>query len=394
MPLLILADDLTGAADSAARCCAVGLSATVVLDAADLAADWPTTQVIALNSDSRQLTAAAASQAVRQLISALPMLPANTTWYKKIDSLLRGNVSAEIDALLPWVTPAGAQPCALVCPAFPAQGRGVAGGQLIAPASIALPVAPSLTAVLAQSSQCPVARLSLEWVRAGQAALQTEIAHLLTAGAQIIAADALTDDDLARLVSAMITVVPHALLCGSAGLMGALARQWVNPLVVQSPTIVSPASGPILTVMGSGSAMAHAQVAALARHGQVTVQQVDDDFALTAGDAQGNWLLHLPPPTAQTMLEGSTARAHADRLAAAALTAIHALQPTLLILTGGDTAVSVLTQLGLTRLEVVGELLPGIPLLVGYDANGQPRQVITKSGSFGDEQTLVHLYSR
>ena len=270
----------------------------------------------------------------------------------------------------------------------------MAGGQLIAPALVTLPAECSLPAVLAQSSQRPVATLSLEWVRAGQAALQTEIAHLLTAGAQIIAADALTDDDLAQLVSAMTTVAPHALLCGSAGLMGALARQWVNPLVVQRPKIMSPASGPILTVMGSGSAMAHAQVAALVRHGQVTVRQVDDNFALTAEDAPGNWLLHLPPPTAQTMLEGSTARAHADRLAVAALAAIHALQPATLILTGGDTAISVLTQLGLTRLEVVGELLPGIPLLVGTDATGQQRQVITKSGSFGDERTLVQLYKR
>ena len=73
---------------------------------------------------------------------------------------------------------------------------------------------------------------------------------------------------------------------------------------------------------------------------------------------------------------------------------IHALQPATLILTGGDTAISVLKRLGLTRLEVVCELLPGIPLLVGTDASGQLRQVITKSGSFGDEQTLLQLYKR
>jgi uncharacterized protein YgbK (DUF1537 family) len=57
-----------------------------------------------------------------------------------------------------------------------------------------------------------------------------------------------------------------------------------------------------------------------------------------------------------------------------------------LVLTGGDTARSVLDRLGVERLQVLGELEPGICL-----SRDGTRFVVTKAGGFGDSQSLVRV---
>src|SRR5690606_20973317 len=110
------------------------------------------------------------------------------------------------------------------------------------------------------------------------------------------------------------------------------------------------------------------------------------------GRPTGHWLLHLAQPPAGTPLEGAKARAEAARLADLSQVVIGRLNPAALIIVGGDTAAYVVRVLGITSLEVVEELLPGIPLLVGTDRNGIQRTVVLKPGNFGDEETLSHLY--
>jgi len=58
---------------------------------------------------------------------------------------------------------------------------------------------------------------------------------------------------------------------------------------------------------------------------------------------------------------------------------------------GGDTAHHVMRRLGIERLTVAEELLPGIALNFGVDRMEQRRAVVLKPGNFGDPQTLVTL---
>ncbi|MCL9826320.1 four-carbon acid sugar kinase family protein [Ralstonia solanacearum] len=110
--LLILADDLSGAADCAVAGVRAGLRSAVMLraDGAPPAAD-----VLALDTDTRR--AGAPDAAARQLAAWQALARPATRLYKKIDSTLRGNVAAEVAALVPV---AG---LAVVAPAFPAAGR-------------------------------------------------------------------------------------------------------------------------------------------------------------------------------------------------------------------------------------------------------------------------------
>ena len=64
-----------------------------------------------------------------------------------------------------------------------------------------------------------------------------------------------------------------------------------------------------------------------------------------------------------------------------------------LLLTGGDTALAVCAALGTTAIELSHELEPGVPVgrIVGGVAEGA--WVITKSGGFGDNETLWRMIS-
>ena len=60
-----------------------------------------------------------------------------------------------------------------------------------------------------------------------------------------------------------------------------------------------------------------------------------------------------------------------------------------MFLTGGDTAVAVCRALGVGSIEILAEVLPGIPLgqLVGGWRPGL--RVVTKAGAFGADTAIV-----
>ncbi len=76
----------------------------------------------------------------------------------------------------------------------------------------------------------------------------------------------------------------------------------------------------------------------------------------------------------------------ADRLAQCVVEALHGSGANRLVLVGGDTAMQVLARLGVGRLEVRGEIQPGMPLVTGDDAGGFARVVVLKAGNHGTEE--------
>jgi len=64
-----------------------------------------------------------------------------------------------------------------------------------------------------------------------------------------------------------------------------------------------------------------------------------------------------------------------------------------LILTGGDIALGVCKELGISNLHIINELLPGIPLsAANYDKISL--NIITKAGGFGTKNTLYQLMEK
>ncbi len=121
MSWLIIADDLSGAADCAIGFAAHGARTVVTLDAA-AAVEVGGADVVAADVDSRRL--APADAAARNLEAWRSGMAPHRRLYKKIDSTLRGNWAAETAALQPS---AG---LAVVAPAFPATGRVTRDGRM------------------------------------------------------------------------------------------------------------------------------------------------------------------------------------------------------------------------------------------------------------------------
>jgi len=414
--LYILADDVTGAADCAARCKQAGLPATILLQPSLEALP---TGAISVSSDSRYLTPTQAAESVRRLCSALGRADKRRTdaiWYKKIDSTLRGNIGAEVAAMLSWrddlaQSSASARPCAVIAPAFPAQSRGLVDGYLVYAQAPAQPQ--HFPSLLQQQAVLPTAAIDLATVRGGVEHLADRLLQHYNAGAQLLSVDAVTETDLVTLYRATRLALPKALFCGSAGLIGVIATELmdgltdgpVEELIAEQgevtsrlPVLPVQIDHPMLAVVGSGSIMAHRQLAQLRRQTKVACyaidpSQTDQPFAATLLEAQGDLALHLPEPAVGTPLEGELARQWAATLATVACQQIRHRRPRTLLLVGGDTSVHLLKLLGVEMLQVQAELLPGMPLTVGQSAAGERYQIIMKAGNHGDEQTLVTLFS-
>jgi uncharacterized protein YgbK (DUF1537 family) len=119
--IAVIADDLSGAAELAGAALRHGLSAEVqtVFDARAGA------DVICVDTDSRRSDAQAAAGAAAD--AARRMAEAGADWiYKKCDSVLRGNVLAEIRAVMGAL----GRPRTLLVPANPSLGRVVRGGHI------------------------------------------------------------------------------------------------------------------------------------------------------------------------------------------------------------------------------------------------------------------------
>ena len=115
---MILADDLTGAMDTGVQIYGRGQRVTVCIDpvyAGELSAD---ADLLVADSESRNATRADAERIVNEMLRIAARHGLSLV-YKKIDSTLRGNVGAEIDAVFDSRT----AEAILVAPALPHNGR-------------------------------------------------------------------------------------------------------------------------------------------------------------------------------------------------------------------------------------------------------------------------------
>jgi len=117
-PVIIVADDLTGACDAAVHFAAAGLRTEVSLDGS-----VPQAEVSAFSTDTRD----SADETIRSRISAVASACRPALVFKKIDSLLRGRPGFEISIAME----AFGLETAVITPAFPEMGRFVIGGQTV-----------------------------------------------------------------------------------------------------------------------------------------------------------------------------------------------------------------------------------------------------------------------
>jgi uncharacterized protein YgbK (DUF1537 family) len=335
-PPAILADDLTGALDTAAQF--TGRWGPVAVHTG--AQDAPVTAPAAISSETRELPAATAAA----LSCAAALAFGGGVTFRKVDSLLRGPWAAELAAL----HRAGGFTRCVLAPAFPAQGRVTVGGRQTVPGGPPIDIA---------------AQLKSAGLGHGE-------------GGPVRIADASSDADLAALVASERGTEP--LWCGSAGLARALADA--------PPPRPALRQGPVLAVVGSDHPVARAQIEALAaaRPGSRVRLRPGDRWARRANEGLRLVTFDLPPDTPR----GEAARLIA-RLLAQVLPSL--APPGRLVASGGATLAAVLDAVGARRLACLGEFAPGSPVSRIDDGPWRGVLVLSKSGAFGGPTELVTM---
>lgn len=344
-PILVLADDLSGAAEVAGGFLGRDTELTLHLGAAAV-----TSGVTVVDLDTRTKPA---EDAARIVAEALAGVPAGTRVVKKIDSLLRGHIGAEV-AVLAERGPV------LVAAALPALRRHVEGGVL-------------------HVDGTPLHKTDSWHAELGQP--PRTVAELFGAG-DITICDAATDADLDRIVASTGAGVQ---LVGTAALAAAIARTL--------PAAPAPASRPgaraVLVVVGTAAPVAPGQVAALDPDARATVTVDARELLCDKADPEPVRQA-LSRGTAVVTIGGVVEPAETSAVSRALATYVADLQrPTQpdLVLTGGETARAVVDAIGITTLRPVHQIHHGAVVSEASDG----RRVVTRPGSFGGTDSLAAI---
>jgi uncharacterized protein YgbK (DUF1537 family) len=260
--LTIVADDLTGAADAAAGYGA-GRTSAVVLGP-DV--PWPTSDVLAVDTESRYLSEQEAALLVGSVVRRSVDL--GRPVFKKIDSLLRGNVGAEVAAALDAVSGAE-RALAVVAPAFPGTGRTTVGGVVHVggvpnvDGDHAGDVAASLTAAGLLAGRLAPAPTD------SPADIAAQLDRLHADGVDAVVVDAVTDADLETIARASGLVTGPTLVTGSGGLAAHMLSLVDDGSAATAP--LTPTDR-VLVVVGSYSGPARSQIDELVRRGAEHVE--------------------------------------------------------------------------------------------------------------------------
>ncbi len=404
----IIADDLTGAADTAIQFSRVGAPVLLVSHQRLPAGrrEFPA-GTLAVYTDSRHLPPAEASARVGRAGLAIKELAPGLI-YKKIDSGLRGNIGAEVSALTASLGCEGA----FLAPAFPAQGRTtrhgvhfVRGIPVAASEMARDPVSPvqesRLARLVARQTTDPVGRIEVTELGAGLEPLRAAVNHLWQQGRRLIVFDATIQRHLELIARLARRHFPQALLAGSAGLALALAQCLTAGK--EPPPDRGGTASRLLFVCGSGSEVLTEQVEALVAQAGVPRRLLEPRQPGTGPGEPADGGMSLAGGAAILQLAafagegpqacGRPASEACRGLALAAAEAIRQHRPEVLFLCGGDTAAGVLDALGATGVWLQSEILPGLVKgrIRGGDCDGL--LVITKAGAFGERDTLVQLYA-
>ncbi len=435
----IIADDFTGATDIASMLVRGGLRTVQVIGVPQGAVSAEVAQADAVVVALKSRTTPAA-QAVADSLAALRWLQAAGARQfvfkvcSTFDSTPAGNIGPVAEALLaalggsPDGLPGGLaggasiRPQALICPAFPENGRTVfrghlfVGDQLLSDSGMrSHPLTPmtdaNLVRVMQAQSQGRVGLLRHDTVAQGAAAISDRLAALQADGVTLVVADAIDNADLLRLAEGAaalaLWVAGSGLALGLPALLA--ARGWVT-LDAQA-ALLDRLDGPAAVLAGSCSLATQGQVAhwtaagrpalqidpaALARHEPVVERALAWAAGLggRSGDRSGGTSGVTPlfyattdaATLAQTQAQLGVAEAGAlvEQALAGIAQGLLARGTQRLVVAGGETSGAVVQALGVHTLRIGAAICPGVPWTQALRAPGQaPLQLALKSGNFG-----------
>jgi uncharacterized protein YgbK (DUF1537 family) len=420
MPMLlgVIADDMTGATDVALMLNRAGMRTVQVIGAPPAGATLPEADAVVVAMKSRTNPVAEAIADSLAACEALLAAGARQILFKycsTFDSTAQGNIGPVADALMRRLGAASA----IICPAFPANGRSIYQGYLFVGA-VPLhessmkdhPLTPmrdsSLMRLMAAQTDAKVGLVDYATVIAGADAVRTRIAALAGEGVRYLVADALTNADLMALGEA---VAGEPLLTGGSGIAMGLPQNFrkagLLPAREVAAQLVAPA-GRAGIISGSCSTATRGQIKAAVAAGIPALKV--DPMALVSGgqtaETLAQWALAQAsdkPFLLYSSDDPAEVAAIQDRLGrdragetvehafAAAAKRLAAGGVTRLLVAGGETSGAVVQGLGIRTLEIGPEIDPGVPWTRVVD--GPDMVIALKSGNFGAPDFFLKAWS-
>lgn len=419
----IIADDLTGANDTSLQLFLRGCK-TQVAFGEDISIDENLkTEVFAMSTESRNVDAQTAHEKVLNASENILKKYNFEYLYKKIDSVLRGNIAVEVMTLIDSLE----YDAAIIFPAFPNEGRTTIGGfHLVKGVPLqrtevsrdpACPIMESniinlLKSQLPEEMADYIDLISLDVVMKGAGPILTKLNDLISKGKKLIVADAVSTTDLEQIALAVTKSTYRILPVGSAGAAQALGKIWhpnSDEDVSQEPSLPNL---PKLIVSGSATDLTASQIKRL---------QENDDIentyfiAIKPQNIFSNDYEEIAQRIINNLIKENTVIIHSSELIenteelssllieneltkeifiskicdylAAVTRTVLAQKETILITVGGETSYKCCRAIGSKNLQILDTVAPAIPL--GIDHKGQ--LIVTKSGNLGTQNTLVEI---
>ncbi len=410
--LLIIADDFTGALDTGVQFAACGIPTRVVVDPEiDFASIHA--KVLVVDTETRHLPAGQAYEIVSKL-TRRACAACVSFIYKKTDSALRGNIGAELAAVLK----ASGRKQLPFLPAFPQMNRLTQNGVHY------IDGAPVTESPFGKDPFEPVRHSAVASLIASQTDLPAKSYPALNDHesapdeAGILIFDAASVEDLARTGRQLAHRNLLAVSAGCAG-FGAVLPELLG-IEKGEPAKLPRLDSRLLIVCGSVNPITVAQMdwaqkAGFARlrltpeqkltpgywqtgEGQKQLALIDEMLAanpyciIETNDEGGNQLtadyaarLGIDLETLRQRISGSLGNLVGGIFASPHLGT--------LLMTGGDTLLQCMNCVGVSQLEPICEMEKGV-VLASFTYKGCTRRIITKSGGFGQESLFTDLARR
>jgi len=414
--MFILADDLTGANDTAIQFVKQGLSALVIINSAfSDSSKFTAYDILSLNSDSRGMNSRDAYNEVRRLIQQLKAAKLKGIYYKKVDSVLRGNPGSELAAVMDELD----IPLAIAAPSFPAN-RSILEQGMLKSGKTSPQAVINAVGIFAGSMDKKVENIPLEIIRQGHIKAAEYLLARHNGGVQVFVADAVTDEDLAVINRLSAVIVKPHILAGSAGLGNQIAQSMAKKQMAAERSIALASDAPLLIIAGTRQGETAAQIVALSDKMSVPVVRFRVDlvesgkseeaislaFEEAAQSVKKNPALCIVAVASMFksgIAEGDVTWGKADSdtdsdaisaaLGILAGNLIDSFKFPVLLSTGGDTSLEICNRLGAAGIQPLAEICPGIPIGKIIGGVCENRYIITKSGRFGSKDSLVEIMS-
>ena len=385
--------------------------------------------VIVVNTDTRWRSAATAYKRVRHVTEMLDSV--GVSWvYKKMDSTLRGNIGAELDAVMDVIKPKAHLWYGFPCHRTRDTGRNaVAESLYIRPRSrwtFCRRLRIHIPTLLSQQSRRCVGYVPLDMVKSGVCALRKGFLARIDQGEEILVVDAETQEELHIIMKAIVTLGHKAVVAGSAGAAAELPKV-LNLTRSIEPRRESGVPKAVLVIAGSVSPTTRDQLEYAANTLEVSsvginvhsiLSGTNEDLnienlidavcsELTKGhhvilslrrsewfsDGRQVQLSSDDTTYSQTEHCGSeveNSRKIMDYLGVLASEILSRCGTVGLILTGGDTAHAVCRNFRAVGIKLIDEITPGVPVGCLLDGPYSGLTIVTKAGGFGEVDIIAN----